>query len=220
MYGRAYLFFERSVKTEMKLIIVGASGHGKVVADVAGKNGYDDIKFLDDFKFNNPDFKQFCEQWPIVGNVEALANFNDDLFIAIGNSKARKNLIERYSNKHIVTLIHPDATIASNVKIGIGTVIMAGAIINPATRIGNGCIINTSSSVDHDCIIGDYSHVAVGAHLADTVSIGQSTWIGAGATVSNNVKIFDNCMIGAGAVVVKDITEAGTYIGVPAKKIK
>ena len=203
----------------MKLIIIGASGHGKVVADIAVKNGYDEIEFIDDYKFKNPQFEQSCVNWPIVGNTEKLLDINEDIFIAIGNSKARKNLMERYSNKHIVTLIHPDAIIANNVKIGIGTVIMAGAIINPSTKISNGVIINTSSSVDHDCVVGEYSHIAVGAHLAGTVNVGTCTWIGAGATVSNNINICDNCMIGAGAVVVKDINEAGTYVGVPAKKI-
>ena len=80
-----------------------------------------------------------------------------------------------------------------------------------------GCIINTASSVDHDCVLSDFVHVAVGAHLCGTVTIGNATWIGAGATVSNNVNICGECTIGAGAVVVKDIIEPGTYIGVPAK---
>ena len=83
-----------------------------------------------------------------------------------------------------------------------------------------GCIINTCASVDHDCVLEDFVHVAVGAHVAGTVSIGAGTWIGAGATVSNNLQICGGCMIGAGAVVIKSITESGTYVGVPAEKIK
>ncbi len=203
----------------MKLIIVGASGHGKVVADIAVKNGYDEIEFLDD-KFSNTDFIKSFAKWPIIGNTKKLSEINNDVFIAIGNSKIRKNFMERYRDKHIITLIHPDAIIANDVKIGIGSVIMAGAIVNPYTRIGNGVIINTSSSVDHDCIIGNYSHIAVGSHVAGTVNIGECTWLGAGATVSNNINICDNCMIGAGAVIIKDINESGTYVGVPASKIK
>ena len=97
---------------------------------------------------------------------------------------------------------------------------MAGAVINPGTHIGKGCIINTCSSVDHDCIVGDYVHIAVGSHLCGTVIVGDGTWIGAGATVSNNVSICTNCIIGAGAVVVNDIKECGTYVGVPARRIK
>ena len=200
----------------MKLTIIGASGHGKVVANVAEKNGYNEIEFLDD-KFNNPDFHPFCDKWPIVGGTQKILDTCNDLFIAIGNSKVRKVLMERYKDKNFPILIHPNAVIASNVSIGIGSVIMAGAVINPSAQIGKGCIINTSSSVDHDCIVGDYSHIAVGAHVAGTVVIGSGTWIGAGATVSNNLNICNDCMIGAGAVVVKDIIESGIYFGVPVR---
>lgn len=92
--------------------------------------------------------------------------------------------------------------------------------MNPGAVIGKGCIINTCASVDHDCRVEDFVHVSVGAHVAGTVRIGERTWVGAGATVSNNVRICDDCMIGAGAVVVKDIMERGTYVGVPAERIK
>ena len=84
--------------------------------------------------------------------------------------------------------------------------------------IGEGCIINTACSIDHDCKLGNFVHVAVGAHLAGSVTVGERTWVGAGATISNNISICGECMIGAGAVVVKDIAENGTYVGVPAKK--
>ena len=107
-----------------------------------------------------------------------------------------------------------------NVPIGDGTVVMAGAVINVSAKIGKGCIINTCASVDHDCVIENYVHIAVGAHVAGTSAIGDRTWIGAGATVSNNIRICDDCIIGAGAVVIKDIGQAGTYIGVPARMIR
>lgn len=200
----------------MKLTIIGASGHGKVIADIALKNGYDDIEFLDDVKF--PDEKRFCG-FPISGGTDRAAMIDNDLFIAIGSSKARKLFMERYHDKHIVSLIHPDAVIASGVKFGYGNAVMAGAVINSGTVIGNGCIINTSSSVDHDCVIGDYSHIAVGSHLAGNVTVGSGTWIGAGVTVSNKISICCECMIGAGAVVVRSINESGTYVGVPAHVI-
>ena len=131
-----------------------------------------------------------------------------------------ENLLFELKLLHIVSLVHPSAVIAPNVKIGVGTVVMAGAVINPWTKIGQGCIINTCASVDHDCRIGDFVHVSVGAHVAGTVIIGDNTWVGAGATVSNNIEIVEDCMIGAGAVVIADITEHGTYVGVPAKKLK
>jgi sugar O-acyltransferase (sialic acid O-acetyltransferase NeuD family) len=196
-----------------QLMIIGASGHGKVVADIAKKNGYDDISFLDD----NEALTE-CGGHPVIGKSSDYENNSCDIFVAIGNAKIRQRIQERLD--HVVTLIHPNAVIAEGVEIGIGTVIMAGAVINPDVKIGKGCIINTCSSVDHDCVIQDYAHISVGAHIAGTCNIGERTWIGAGATVSNNVNICADCMIGAGAVVVKDIKEAGTYVGSPARRIK
>nr|AOP02846.1 Sugar O-acetyltransferase [Streptococcus suis] len=197
-----------------KLAIIGASGHGKVVADIAEKNGYNDIIFLDDYSTGE------CAGYPIVGtsqNIEKLSDF--EFIIAIGNNKIRDRLLNKLPPNKIATLIHPAAVISRRVQISEGTVVMAGAIINSDVSIGKGCIINTGSSVDHDCIVGDYVHVSVGAHVAGTVAIGSHTWIGAGATVVNNISITNDTMIGAGAVVVKDCRESGTYIGIPARFI-
>lgn len=193
-----------------RLVIIGASGHGKVVADIARLNGYEDIAFLDD----DENVKE-CAGYPVVGkSADAPAG---EVFVAVGNAEARKRLTELYKDREQPVLIHPSAVVAGDVKIGKGTVIMAGAVINPDARIGKGCIVNTSSSVDHDCVVEDYVHIAVGAHLSGTVAVGEKTWIGTGATVSNNVSICGGCMIGAGAVVIKDIDKPGTYVGVPAK---
>lgn len=199
----------------MKLTIIGASGHGKVVAYIAKLNGYEEIEFLDD----NMELHS-CGKWPVVGTSELAAEIENDIFVAIGNAAVREQFMERFRNKHIVTLIHPSAIIAEDVEIGIGSVVMAGAVINPGTRIGKGCIINTASSVDHDCELEEFVHVAVGSHIAGTVIIGKGTWIGAGATVSNNITICDSCMIGAGAVVIHSIIDAGTFVGIPAKTVK
>ncbi|SDB24657.1 transferase hexapeptide (six repeat-containing protein) [Ruminococcaceae bacterium FB2012] len=198
----------------MKLTIIGASGHGKVVADIAKLNGYDEIEFLDD----NEELTT-CGNYPVTGSTEFAYSIQNNVFVGIGNAIIRKKIMEKLNDKAIVSLVHPDAVIAEDVIIGQGSVVMAGAVINPGTVIGKGCIINTCSSVDHDCIIADYVHIAVGAHLCGTVTVGESTWIGAGATVSNNVTICRKCMIGAGAVVVKEIKEEGTYVGVPSKRI-
>ena len=195
-----------------KLIIIGASGHGKVVADIAVLNGYKDIVFLDD-----DESVKKCAGWPVVGKSTEAPD--GEVFVAVGNPQSRKRLMEHYTDRMQPILIHPKATVAENVKIGSGTVVMAGVVINPGARIGTGCILNTACSVDHDCVLGDYVHIAVGSHLCGTVSIGNMTWIGAGTTVSNNVNICGDCTIGAGAVVIKDIEEEGTYIGVPAKKM-
>lgn len=196
-----------------RLIIIGASGHGKVAADIAKLIGYSDIFFLDD----DSNLKE-CAGYPVRGNVELLSKFDGDVFVAIGNASIRKTIMKKYSNRVFSKLIHPNSVIAEDVVIGKGSIIMAGAIINPATSIGMGCIINTSSSVDHDCFIGDYCHISVGSHICGTVTVGTETWVGAGATIINNIQICENCLIGAGAVVVNNIDVCGTYLGLPARK--
>ena len=198
-----------------RLIIIGASGHGKVVADIATLNGYKDIVFRD----NDPEIKT-CAGYPVLGPDTMTSELDGDVFIAVGKAETRRKLMERDANRNFPVLIHPSAVVAKIAEVGAGAVVMAGAVINPGARIGKGCIINTSSSVDHDCMVGDYVHISVGAHLSGTVVVGTGTWIGAGAIVSNNVDICADCVIGAGTVVIKDITEPGTYVGVPAKKMR
>lgn len=201
---------------EKAIVIIGASGHGKVVADIAEKIGYKKIIFLDD----NTQLTS-CGGYPIEGRVSEYRNYDGDMFVAIGNAEVRRDIQTKLINagKNLAILIHPSAVIGENVVIGEGTVVMAGAVVNPGVTIGKGCIINTCASVDHDCVVENYVHISVGAHLAGNVHVGSGTWIGIGAVINNNTQITDNCMIGAGTVVIKDIMEKGTYIGVPAKRL-
>lgn len=192
-----------------RLVIIGASGHGKVIADIAAKNGYENIVFLDD----NENIKE-CAGFKVIGKTSEATRIIGDKIIAIGNAEIRERLMKEIKT---ITLIHPNAVVSRRVEIGEGSVVMAGAVINSDVYIGKGCIINTSASVDHDCKLEDCVHVSVGAHVAGTCNIGKKTWVGAGATISNNIDICDNCMVGAGAVVVNDINSKGIYIGVPAK---
>ncbi len=200
------------------LVIIGAGGHGRVIADIAQKLGtYETISFLDDGAAKE------TMGLPIIGKTSEMEKYVDraDIFVAIGNSKVRGDFIERLlaMGANVPTLIHPSAIMGADVEIGVGTVIMAGAVINPCSKLGKGVILNTCSSIDHDCTIGDYCHIAVGVHVAGTVSLGDNVWLGAGATIKNNVSVCSDCIVGAGGVVVKDITEIGTYIGLPARKI-
>lgn len=199
------------------LVIIGAGGHGKVVADVAQQTSYkDNVCFLDDDGGLTE-----CGGFPVVGRSREADAYIEkaDVFVAVGNPATRQTMLEHLRRKgaSVPVLCHPKAVIGNDVKIGEGTVVMAGAVINPGSIVGRGCIINTCASVDHDCQVGDYVHVSVGAHLAGTIRIGERTWIGVGAVVSNNIVISRDCMIGAGAVVIKDIRQPGTYIGVPAR---
>ena len=127
-----------------RLIIIGASGHGKVVADIAVKCGYDEIAFLDDDESLTE-----CGKWKVIGKSSMASELDDDLFIAIGRAKTRRLLFERYPDKNIVTLVHPNAVVSESAVIGRGTVVMAGVVINADAKIGDGCIVNTCSSRLH-----------------------------------------------------------------------
>lgn len=202
-----------------RLLIIGASGHGKVVADIAIKmENWKSIAFLDD-----DESIKSCMGLDIIGKTTDALKFIDkaDFFVAIGNNATREKIQEKLiiAGSSLVKLIHPSAIIGFKVEIGIGTVVMAGVVINSSSSIGKGCIINTCCSLDHDNVIEDYVHISPGVHTAGMVKIGKATWLGIGSIVINNLSIISGCKVGAGAVVVKNITEKGTYVGVPAKKV-
>lgn len=197
-----------------KLIIIGAGGHGKVIADNAVKNGYTDICFVDDHATG------MCMGFPIIGTSAELIKWNDgatDFVIAIGNNAVRKKVAQEY-DINWVSLIHPSAQIGLQVSIGKGTVVMAGAVINACASVGEHCIINTGAIVEHDNVIEDYVHLSPGAALGGTVRIGALTHVGIGAAVRNNIDICGGSIVGAGAAVVKNIQKPGVYIGLPAKE--
>ncbi len=197
-----------------KLFIIGAGGQGKVVLDIALKNGYEDIYFVDDC------IQGDCMGFSIVSTTSELEKLDDgksDFVIAVGNNKIRKEIADTYSVNY-VSLIHPSAQIGLGTNIGLGTVVMAGAVISPESQIGSHCIINSNAVVEHENILGDYVHISPCVALGGNVTVGANTHIGIGSTVKNNIKICKNCIIGAGAIVVKDIEEGGIYIGTPAVK--
>lgn len=197
-----------------RLVIIGASGHGKVCAEIAALNGYKSILFLDDAETAEA----------AVGTTADIPNYisDSDFFVGIGNNEIRKRItgILEKENASVATLIHPQAVVAKNAIIGEGTVVMPGVVVGNEAEIGKGVILNTCCSADHNNVIGDFAHIAVGAHLAGTVSIGASALIGAGVSVVNNVSVCADCIIGAGAAVISSIDIKGTYVGVPARKIK
>lgn len=203
-----------------KLLIIGASGHGKVVADIALRmNKWIQISFLDD-----DESIKSSMGIEVIGNSEDAQKYigDYDIFVAVGNSKTRNKMQEKLemAGADIPVLIHPSAVIGEGVELGAGTVVMPGAVINCYSKIGKGCIVNTGATVDHDNVIEDYVHLSPGVHLAGNVKVGKGSWLGISSVVINNKFIVNDSIIGAGAVVVKDITETGTYVGVPARKIK
>lgn len=202
-----------------KLLIIGASGHGKVCADIALKmNKWKTVEFLDDDRSIKSSMGL-----KVIGTSDKVFKYIDEyeIFVGIGNNATRERIQARLETvgAKVPVLIHPNAVVGEQVEIGVGTAVMAGAIINCCTEIGRGCILNTGSTIDHDNSIGDFVHISPGAHLAGTVFVGKGTWLGIGSIISNNVNITSGCKVGAGSVVVKDITSGGVYVGVPVRRI-
>lgn len=196
------------------MILAGASGHAKVIIDILKKSGQS-VDFLVDA---NDKIKQLSGI-PVIHQDEYKAEQQHELILSIGANQVRKRLAAFFLTR-FGKAIHPDAILASDVAIGEGTVVMAGAVVNSSTRICRHCIINTVASIDHDCQIGDYAHISPNATLCGTVSVGEGTQVGAGATVIPNVNIGSWAMIGAGAVVISDIPDHAVAVGNPARIIK
>lgn len=198
------------LKNNMKLVIIGKSGQGRVVADIARANGIDSIVFLDDNTDLHPD--------GTVKDLDKYLSADTQFIVAIGKSKTREKIVNLLESKgaSFATLVHPSAVVSPSAKLGEGTVVMANAVINAGAVIGKHVIVNTTAVVEHDCIVGDYSHISVGAKMGGTCHIGKHVWLGIGSIVSNNIDICDEAFLGAGAVVVKNISKPGIYLGIPA----
>lgn len=196
------------------VILIGGGGHAKVIIDCVRASGGDVAGILDD----GMEVGSQVLGVPVLGKIRDYATFSEHRFlVAIGNNAVRRRIAEELAVEW-ATVIHPSAVVSSGASIGAGTVVMPCAVINTGARVGAHCIINTHAVVEHDNCLGDYVHISPNAALGGTVSVGQETHVGLGAAVKNNICICGNCIIGAGAVVVRDITEPGTYVGVPARR--
>lgn len=201
-----------------RLAILGASGHGKVMADTAECCGWEAIEFFDDAW---PGI-QHNAAWPVIGNtaslLERIEQF-DGVVVAIGNNGIRREklLALQATGAPLCSLVHPSATVSRYAALGEGSVVFAGAVVNADACVGLGAILNTGCSVDHDCVLGAAVHVSPGARLAGGVSVGNLSWIGIGACVRQLVRIGDRVIVGAGAAVIADVADDLTVVGVPAR---
>ena len=194
-----------------KLFVYGASGHGKVVADIAELCGYEVAGFIDDHAADTITYELFRQSSPSA-----------HVALGIGNNDARAAVYHRLKENgtKVTTLVHPSATIARTARIGEGTVVMANAVINPDALIERGCIINSASVIEHDNVIDQFVHVSPGAHLAGNVTVNEFSHIGIGACAIQGIRIGSHCTIGAGSTVLGDIPDNSTAVGCPAKVIK
>ena len=206
-----------------RLLILGAGGHAKVLAETALAIGaFSNISFLDD-KYNllNPCPSILGSQ--VIGPLSLaldpdIRSSYDAAAVAIGHSPIRLLWIERLLSVgySLPPLIHPMAWVSPSALLGHASVVFANSAIQSDVSIGTGSIINTGSSVDHDCIISDGVHICPGARVAGHVSVGPRSWIGIGASVIQQVAIGSDVTVGAGSVVIRDLPNDVTAVGVPA----
>lgn len=205
-----------------KLLILGAGGHGQVLADLFNSVSGDEnrivpIGFLDDDVSIAHEVR--CGI-PVLGSLADISKIEHDaIIIGIGNNQIRSRLFSKLllSGERFATAIHRSAVIGCGVEIGNGSVICAGVIVSTGSTIGENVIVNTSSSVDHHSQIGNHTHIAPGVHLGGYVKVEDHTLVGIGATVLPNIRIGANCIVGAGAVINRNVPDNVLAKGIPAR---
>ena len=206
------------------IFIVGGGGHAKSLIAVIEKCkgftviGYTDIR--DRGPILGVSWIGTDENWKTIQK-----KYKSSAAIGIGSvdiSDKRESIAKQLTalGLELPAIVSPTAIVNEDVRIGAGTVIFDGAIINSGTRIGEGCILNTGCIVDHDCVIGDFVHLAPGTVLSGGVKVGNNCLLGTASKVIEYRTIHQNCLVGAGAVVTQDINKPGTYVGVPARRMK
>ena len=197
-----------------EVIVIGGGGHARVVIDGIQACGDAVVGILDDALAVGSTVLGI----PVLGKTADWQRYPDKKFlIAVGSNAVRRRLAESMTAEWY-TMVHPRAVVSQYAQIGAGCVVMPNAVINAGAVVGAHCIINTGAIVEHDNRLADYVHISPAAALAGTVTVGAETHIGIGAQVRNNIQICGGCTVGAGAVIVKNITERGIYVGVPAHK--
>ncbi len=205
----------------MKVLIIGAGGHARVVADafisrnqLGEKNEV--VGFLDDDR-KLLDQKQLGIR--ILGRISDIEKFeHDGVVVGIGDNLTRQNIYMdlKKQGENVISVIHPRATVAASVVVGDGSVLFAGVVVNSGAQIGSNVIINTGATVDHDSVIESHAHICPGVHLGGGVKVGKGAFVGIGSAVIHNRMIGNWAIIGAGAAVIRDVLPFKTVVGVPA----
>lgn len=206
-----------------KLIVIGAGGHGKVVAETAmASKKFESIAFLDD-KYDQKNYSKKLLVWKLLGNIDKIKSpiikkEYKSAFVAIGDPTLRMELINRLKdlNYNLPVIKHPTSWNSKFTKIGEGTILLSSSNLQTSSIIGKGTILNTGCIVEHDVILEDGVHVCPGVSIAGNSKIGKNSWIGIGSSVKEKIRIGSNVMVGAGSVVVKDIPDNVVAKGVPA----
>jgi sugar O-acyltransferase (sialic acid O-acetyltransferase NeuD family) len=210
------------VTVTRRLIVYGAGGHGKVVADIGRSMGFAIAAFVDDGapKIGTTFFGAPVLSWErLIRDREKWADAV--MGLGIGDNTVREHCFWRIcaAGVPVVTLVHPTAVLAPSARLGVGTVVMACAVVNPDAVVGDGAILNTGSIVEHDNRLARFVHLSPNVALGGNVCIGDRTHLGLGAVVLPGVRVGADVRVGAGAVVHRPVVDGLTIVGVPARPI-
>jgi sugar O-acyltransferase (sialic acid O-acetyltransferase NeuD family) len=201
-------------KVSNEIYIIGAGGHGKVAIRAAQAQGYRVAAVFDD---DPGRVRQTVCGVPIVGNMDALrSHLARPTLVAIGDNALRLALVEQLDLPWL-TLVHPAAFVDGAATIGLGTIVLAKAVVQVDVVIGDHAIVNDNATVEHDCVVGTGAHISCNACLTGGVHVGRGALIGAGAVVLPGIRIGDFAIVGAGAVVTTDVPADVTVVGNPAR---
>jgi sugar O-acyltransferase (sialic acid O-acetyltransferase NeuD family) len=200
------------------LLIFGAGGHGRVLADAVLRTGKWPLVLATDRDATR------CSGELLPGvallSVDAALAKASAVHVAIGNAAHRERESAGLAEGMLATVVHPQAAVSAHAAIGPGCFIAAQAVVAPLASLGRSVIVNHGAVVDHDVSVGDFSHIAPLAGLGGGARIGRRVLIGSGASVLSGVRVADDVVVGAGAVVCDHLEEAGVYAGVPARRLK
>ena len=211
-----------------RFIVLGAGGHGRVVADLVRTLGYDVVGYADAdvARVGTPADAAGAEV--VLTQTELLACTRGErpwpcgasaIALGIGNNAARARARRAIDRTRLPALVHPRAWVSGTVRLGTGVVVLAGAVINTDARIGDGSIVNSRATIEHDCVLGADVHVSPGATLCGSVAVGERSWIGAGAVIIPGLRVARRSTVGAGAVVIRDVVSDATVVGNPARAL-
>lgn len=201
-----------------EIVVYGAGGHGRVVADAAAASGFEVLGFIDDGMAEGT----IRDGRMVLGKDVLAVSIAPAVALGIGDNRVRRSLALRLKAHalRLATVIHPRAVVSAHATVGEGAVVLANAVVGTGAVIGSGAIANTGSIVEHDAFVGDFSHVAPHATLCGAARVGAGALAGANSTILIGRSLGDHSILGAGAVLVRDIPEACVAAGMPAVVVR